>query len=109
LEGLVAQHLRAWAAYGEADAHLYYWRTKSGNEVDLVLYGSNVFCAIEVTSTDRIRENMVSGLLAFKEDYPEAEVCLLYRGTERIKIKDVLCVPCRDFLMDLLPGKPIRF
>ena len=109
LEGLVAQHLRAWTAYGEADAQLHYWRTKSGNEVDLVLYGSSVFCAIEVKSTDRIKQNMVNGLLAFKEDYPEAEVCLLYRGTERIKIKNVLCVPCKDFLMDLIPGKPIRF
>ncbi len=109
LEGLIAQHLRAWAAYGEEDARLHYWRTKSGNEVDLVLYGSNVFCAIEVKSTDRIRDNMINGLLAFKEDYPEAEICLLYRGTERIKIREVLCVPCKDFLLGLIPGKPIRF
>ena len=39
LEGLVAQHLRAWIDYSEADLSLSFWRTKSGNEVDLVLYG----------------------------------------------------------------------
>ena len=27
LEGLVAQHLRAWAAYSRHDVDLFYWRT----------------------------------------------------------------------------------
>jgi len=109
LEGLVAQHLRAWASYGEADARLHYWRTKSGNEVDLVLYGSSAFCAVEVKNTNRVRDNMVNGLLAFKEDYPEADTCLVYRGKQRIRIKGILCIPCDEFLMKMIPGKPIRF
>jgi predicted AAA+ superfamily ATPase len=37
LEGLVAQHLRAWIAYSGARAELAFWRTASGLEVDLVL------------------------------------------------------------------------
>ena len=37
LEGLVAQHLRAWLAYRGDDAGLYFWRTRSGVEVDLVV------------------------------------------------------------------------
>ena len=36
LEGLVAQHLRAWAAYSAEDASLFYWRTQAGTEVDFV-------------------------------------------------------------------------
>jgi predicted AAA+ superfamily ATPase len=39
LEGLVAQHLRAWCGYTR-DAHqLHYWHTRTGVEVDFVVYG----------------------------------------------------------------------
>lgn len=109
LEGLVAQHLRAWIAYSGDIANLYFWRTKSGNEVDFVVYGQNVFCAIEVKNTAKLRARSVSGLHAFHEDYPEAKTCLIYRGNERIKIKNILCIPCEEFLRSLVPREPIRF
>jgi predicted AAA+ superfamily ATPase len=108
LEGLVAQHLRAWISYGGDLCNLYFWRTKSGNEVDFVLYGKDTFCAIEVKNSAKIHSKSVIGLIAFKEDYPEAQTCLLYRGKERIKIKNVLCIPCEEFLLNLYPKKPIR-
>ena len=41
LEGLVAQHLRAWAAYSRHDVELFYWRTRAGAEVDFVVYGES--------------------------------------------------------------------
>lgn len=109
LEGLVAQHLRAWSAYGGDAADLYFWRTKSGNEVDFVLYGRDVFCALEVKNSPRARPGSLNSLLAFREDYPEAQVGLLYRGKERLNVKGILCVPCEDFLSRLIPGQPIRF
>jgi len=37
LEGLVAQHLRAWAAYSRESFELAYWRTHSGVEVDFIV------------------------------------------------------------------------
>ncbi len=109
IEGLVAQHLWAWNYYSGETCNLYFWRTKSGNEVDFVLYGKDTFCAIEVKNTARIQSKMLKGLVAFKEDYPEAQACLLYRGKERLKIKNILCMPCEEFLMNLKPDKPIRF
>ena len=39
LEGLVAQHLRAWIAYSRFDVDLVFWRTRAGTEVDFVVYG----------------------------------------------------------------------
>jgi len=72
LEGLVAQHLRAWVAYrGEGD-HLYYWRTKSGGEVDFVMYGPTVFAAIVVKRATNVHGKDLTALQAFREDYPEA-------------------------------------
>ena len=40
IEGLVAQHLRAWNYYSGGSYNLYFWRTKSGNEVDFVACGT---------------------------------------------------------------------
>ena len=76
---------------------------------NFVVYGENVFCAIEVKNTSNLRSKSVNSLAAFKKDYPEAEVCLLYRGKERIFHKKVLCLPCEDFLKNLVPGEPIMF
>ena len=107
LEGLVAQHLRAWIAYGNSECNLFYWRTKSGVEVDFILYGQDTFLAIEVKNSAKINSKMLKGLTAFKEDYPEAQSLLLYRGNERLVINDTLCLPCEQFLRDLIPGQPI--
>lgn len=107
LEGLVAQHFRAWIAYSGNNCGLYYWRTKSGVEVDFVLYGDNTFWAVEVKNTERINSKMLKGLTTFQEDYPEARALLLYRGNERLFIKDILCLPCEQFLGNLIPGQAI--
>ena len=108
LEGLVAQHLRAWNAYRGDVCKLYFWRTKSGNEVDFVIYGQDTFCAIEVKNTTKIHPKMLNGLMAFNNDYPEAELYLLYRGKERLKIKNILCLPCDEFLKNLTPQNAIE-
>ena len=107
LEGLIAQHLRAWASYRNVPAELSYWRTKSGSEVDFVVYGEDVFIAIEVKRSRSVHHTDLRALKAFKEDYPEAQVCLLYMGQEEIKMGDVLCLPCATFLKTLHPHAPI--
>jgi predicted AAA+ superfamily ATPase len=110
LEGLVAQHLRAWLAYQRGgEARLFYWRTKSGSEVDFVVYGEDVFTAIEVKNARQVHRQDVRALRAFREDYPEAEVCLTYRGRERLVVDGVPCIPCDEFLRSLDPrwGKVI--
>jgi uncharacterized protein len=105
LEGLVAQHLRAWIDYTGSDFTLSFWRTKSGNEVDFVVYGRDGFWAVEVKHTATIRPADLRGLRAFREDYPEATLRLLYRGRETLEIDGILCLPCEDFLMRLIPGE----
>lgn len=108
LEGLVAQHLRAWIAYREhTDVQLYYWRTKSGVEVDFILYGEDTFCAIEVKNARQVYRRDVKSLRAFCEDYPQATPCLLYRGVDRIVLDGVVCLPCDDFLRQLVPDRTL--
>lgn len=106
LEGLVAQNLRAWIAYGKGDLSLHFWRTKAGLEVDFVVYGENTFLAIEVKRARSVSSKDVRPLLAFLEEYPKAKACLLYGGGERLKINGILCLPCEEFLRRLTPGTP---
>jgi predicted AAA+ superfamily ATPase len=103
LEGLVAQHLIAWNAYRGEKNRLYYWRTRAGSEVDFVLYGPEAFWAIEVKNTANIRPENLSALKSFREDYPQSQAFFLYRGRERLKIGNILCLPCQDFLLALDP------
>jgi predicted AAA+ superfamily ATPase len=104
LEGLVAQHLRAWLAYGSGKESLHYWRTQTGAEVDFVVYGPSEFVAIEVKNTAKVRPDDLRGLRAFATDYPQARRLLLYRGAERITRDGVLCSPVESFLRRLRPG-----
>lgn len=107
LETLVAQHLRAWNDYSGSPNTLYFWRTKAGREVDFVVYGEDGIYAFEVKNTSAVRPRDLKNLYAFKADYPQAELLLLYRGTERLKRDDVLCVPCEQFLLSMSPGTPL--
>jgi predicted AAA+ superfamily ATPase len=80
LEGFVAQHLRACAAYRGGEDRLYYWRTKSGSEVQIILYGSNEFVTREIKRAERIRNSDLRALKAFRENYREAHVSVLFLG-----------------------------
>jgi uncharacterized protein len=105
LEGLVAQHLRAWIAYGGGDDRLFFWRTRSGVEVDFVVYGQSGFWACEVKNTGIVRPADLRPLRAFVQDYPECEPLFLYRGTDRLEENGIRCVPVDAFLAQLRPGR----
>lgn len=107
LEGLVAQHLRAWIDYSRADATLSFWRTRGGAEVDFVVYGRDVFQAVEVKHAAEVRPGDLRSLRSFRQDYPEAELRLIHRGDEILEIDGVRCLPCERFLQTLRPGEPL--
>lgn len=104
-EGLVAQHLRAWIAYSGSDCELFYWRTRAGVEVDFVVYGQDGFWAVEVKNTATIRPHDLRALKSFRDDYPECQTVLVYRGPERLLFDGVQCVPGDLFLRALRPKR----
>ena len=83
LEGLFAQHLRAWIDYSRAGAELSFWRTRAGGEVDFVLYGPDLFWALDVKHAARVRPADLRPLRRFAADYPEARVRLAVCAVER--------------------------
>lgn len=103
LEGLVQQHLKAWIDFQTENHELSYWRTRSGSEVDFVLYGEKEFWGIEVKNSASISPKDLSALKSFGEDYPEAQLFFLYRGTRRVKEGRISCIPVEEFLLELKP------
>ncbi len=98
LEGLVLQHLKASILLSDKKDNIYFWRTRSGNEVDFVVYGESGIKAYEVKNKNKISPPDLTGLKNFKNDYPEAELFLVYRGTDTFIRKDIKVVPCDKFL-----------
>jgi len=107
LEGLIAQHIRAWIDYSNSSYKFYYWRTKAGTEVDFIVYGKDGFWAIEVKNTRNINRNELRPLKTFCNDYPECKAAFVYRGNEKLLIDNILCIPCDTFLRSIKPNKPL--
>lgn len=103
LEGLVAQHLRAWCDYSGGQHKLYYWQTRARVEIDFVLYGGSGLYAVEVKNSTQVRPEDLRALKTFAADYPQARAILLYRGRERLLRDGVACMPCEEFLSQLRP------
>lgn len=107
LEGLVAQHLKNWQEAQIENVQLHFWRTSSQLEVDFIVTGPSCFSAIEVKYGEVIHPADLRGLEAFKEDYPEAHLFLLYRGKRKYKERNVLCYPVDEFLLKIDPALPL--
>jgi predicted AAA+ superfamily ATPase len=101
LEGLVAQHLRAWCDYAADGRKLYFWRTRSNVEVDFVVYGPTTFEAIEVKNSATVRPQDLRALKSFLEEYPNAMARLLYRGSERLLRDGIIIEPIEAWLKGL--------
>jgi len=107
LEGLVMQHLRGWIDLRDDRHRLHYWGTRTGTEVDAVVYGDTGLVAIEVTRARSLRPADFRGLRSFREVYPEATLVLLHGGPDRTRRDDVWCVPVERFLRELHPDRPL--
>ena len=107
LEGLVAQHLKAWIDAQTENYSLNFWQTRSKVEVDFVVSGPDCFLAIEVKNGSTVHPKDLRALEIFMQDYPSAQALLLYRGKIRIKEKNILCYPIDEFLMQIDPRSPL--
>lgn len=72
-----------------------------------MVYGRTGFWAIEVKNARRVQPADLRGLRAFRDDYPTARAGLVYRGTDRLVVDGVPCVPAAEFLPAVRPGQPL--
>jgi predicted AAA+ superfamily ATPase len=96
LENLVLADLIAWRDSQVPRPEVLYWRTSSGEEVDLVIEWRGRLLPVEVKATAQPRLADARGLLTFLEEYPDLAraALLLHTGTETAWIaKGVLATP----------------
>lgn len=101
IETLVLESLRAENSNRDLGYDLYFWRTGEDQEVDFVLYGERGLHVFEVKRTARFQEHDLEGLRLFCADYPEAQACLFYGGTERYRFGAIDVVPLGEGLVGL--------
>ena len=101
LETLVLQELRAVNDYHGLDYRIHFWRTRSGLEVDFVLYGPNGLLAIEVKRSTQIQSRDTRSLREFRKDYPPARCFVFYGGPSPLYLDGVTVLPIERALRDL--------
>ena len=96
LENLILLDLLCWRDTRIERPEILYWRTRSGEEVDLVIELKGRLLPIEIKARDRVRLQDARGLQAFRAEYSEAarSGLLLHTGS-RIEwlTPDVLAAP----------------
>jgi predicted AAA+ superfamily ATPase len=107
LEGLVAQHLRSWVSMQSVPHSLSFWRTQTQLEVDFIVYGPKGFWAIEVKRSSNLGPDDARALLAFKEEYPEAQCFFVTLGKRRESYRGFPVIPVEEFLQGISPEDSI--
>lgn len=94
-EGLIYQHLSVLCGLMTPKARLYFWRTRTGEEVDFVVEQGRRMLAIEVKWTDNPRYQHAEGLRSFLDAHPNAQGgVLLHRGADvRYLHERILALP----------------
>ena len=97
LENLVLTDLLAWRDSGVLHRpEVFYWRTATGEEVDLVVERGKDLLGIEVKATTSPRASDAAHLRAFRDEYGGAvRGCLLLHGGDRVEWlgKRILAAP----------------
>jgi uncharacterized protein len=96
LENLVLLDLLAWRDARLERTELTYWRTTTGEEVDIVLETGGKLLPIEVKATTRPRLSDAANLRSFRREYAtEARTGLLLHAGDTVKwlAPDVLAAP----------------
>ena len=101
LETVLLAEVRALNDALELGYQVYFWRSRAGQEVDLVLYGERGLLAFEVKRSEQYRSEDTRGLRAFATDYPEAILLLLYGGDRAFHDDGISVLPFERALTDL--------
>jgi len=94
-ENLVFHHLRVLTNLMSPTARLFYWRTRTGKEIDFVLEHGRKLLGIEIKLASRVSFRDGNNLHFFLKEYPEAAGGLiLYNGKEIRRLgKKILAAP----------------
>ena len=101
-EHFIILEIRSFLSYTRQNIPMFYWRSTSQFEVDLIL---GDIMAIEIKSTTLVQDKHLKGLRAFKEE-GLVKTCLVVSLDEKVRqTKDnIHILPWREFLTKLWKG-----
>jgi predicted AAA+ superfamily ATPase len=102
LETLLFQEIRAYNDLGALGYALSHWRTRAGDEVDLVLYGERGLLAFEVKRSSVVRPFDLRGLRVFREEFPPARLFLVDGGEREYLDDGITILPFAMAILRLL-------
>lgn len=109
-EHFILMELMAYIGYSRKPTEISYWRTKAGFEVDFILGGAQV--AIEVKISEQVHQQDLKGLIAFREEHPQAKAYVVSQDkrARKLDVNEGLSIdilPWADFLKKLWGGEII--
>lgn len=101
LETLFLNEFKALNDYLELGYEIFYWRTRSQEEIDFILYGKKGLHAFEIKRKANLTTKDFKALKLFKEDYPMAKLYMLYGGTKTYFEQDIRVIPVSQIITRL--------
>ncbi len=103
LEHYILMELTAFLGYHEIYNSIFYWRTKSGLEVDFVLDQGKI--GIEVKGTAMLRQSDIKGILAFAEEHNPGRCIVVCNEPISRRTGNVEIMHWKHFLDELWQGR----
>jgi len=100
LESFVFQHLQTICDLITPKSSLYYWRTRSGVEVDFVIEHGRDLIAVEIKASKNVGYYDIKGIENFEKEFLNMKLgIIIYSGDEFIKLTDkIFAVPLKVLL-----------
>ncbi len=103
-EQFMILQILAALSYQKSHLELRFWRTNTGNEVDLlILDEGKVRCAVEFKSSENVQNKDSSHLNGFSEEHPKAEKFIVVPFGRPMSHQKVSVVSALDFMTEILP------
>ena len=103
-EQWIINEVRAVLSYLRSSFKMYFWQTKAGNEVDLLLARNNLpEIAIEIKAKRSIGPKDMSGLKSLGEEYPQVKQLLVCEEVFPRSEGEIQILPYKTFLSELGP------
>jgi predicted AAA+ superfamily ATPase len=102
-EQFIIQETERKLCYAQSEASMFFWRTNHGAEVDLLIEKhGEIKAAVEIKSNTQIARAHLSGLKAFREDYPQVPCFLVANVDLAYELDGVKIIPWREYLDNIL-------
>lgn len=106
-EQFIVCEIRAYISYFGVKSEMYFWRSTSKLEVDVIIKDREKIWAIEIKAKANLSNKDLRGLKAFCEDYPKAKrIVVTLEGRHAIDAEKNEIIPCFNFL-DMLWKKEL--